>query len=116
MVQEIFIGDAFGEDGYIASRLVDADTSTPSSSLPLFGYQALEGDVRAGVWRAAPGLYRHPGGGAEVFVVIEGSATLHVDGDDYVLRPGTVAAIPADTPSEMHVTAELRKVSLVADQ
>lgn len=111
--EEIHVADAFAEDDFADSRLEDVVTGVPSSSAALFAHPS-DGETRVGVWRAQPGVYRHPGGDAETFVVLEGQATLVVpDRDAIELSAGTVVRIPARTPSEMRVSAHLRKLSLV---
>lgn len=71
-------------------------------------------EAQFGIWRAEPGSYSHPGlPGGESFVVVEGSAVLTCEGEDYVLAPGTFITIPPATASAMKVEATLVKVSFV---
>lgn len=66
------------------------------------------------VWRAEPGSYSHPGlPGGESFAVVEGEATLVVDGEEFALAPGVFITLPPAEPSAITVATTLVKVSFV---
>ena len=71
--------------------------------------------VDAGVWKAEPGAYRHPGSElGETFIVLEGAAEIEVQGfGAFELRSGSLITIPPITPSIMRVSQTLVKLSLI---
>lgn len=71
--------------------------------------------VDAGVWKAEPGAYRHPGSDSgETFIVVEGAAVIEIHGfGGFELRAGTLITIPPVTPSVMRVSETLVKLALI---
>jgi uncharacterized cupin superfamily protein len=105
--------DANEDEGLKPSRLVTEETGAASLSASLYDIPSPAGTAHAGIWFAEPGTYNHPGGGHETFVVLEGAAEFDLPTGTVTLGPGSVAHIPAATPTVMRVTETLRKVSVV---
>lgn len=102
-----------GDEGFEPSVLITEEDKTASLSKNLFTVPSPAGTTRTGVWHAEPGTYRHPGGGNETFVVLEGTAEFEMPTGTVHLEPGVVCHIPADVPTVMVVTSTLRKVSVI---
>ncbi|WP_429817621.1 cupin domain-containing protein [Ensifer sp. B1-9] len=71
--------------------------------------------IDAGVWKAEPGVYRHPGSDlGETFIVVEGAAEIEIQGfGSFELHSGRLITIPPITPSIMRVSETLVKLSLI---
>jgi quercetin dioxygenase-like cupin family protein len=54
-------------------------------------------------------LHIHPAAD-ETFCVLEGEVSVHVDGVEHVMRPGSVASVPRGIPHAVMVTSETARV------
>lgn len=105
--------DTTGDEGYRSSTYLIAENGEPSKNLDILDIPSPEGTTHAGIWWAKPGTYNHPGGGHETFYVFEGEAEFDLPTGTVHLAPGSVAHIPANTPTQMRVSKELRKIAFV---
>lgn len=95
-------------------RLVKADTPNEViSGRPISGIrEVLDGPgLNVGVWELTPGTV-HDTEADEVFIVLSGSATIEVEGEDRVLQltRGTVGRLAAGTRTRWTVFETIRTV------
>ena len=100
-------------EDFATSRLVTEEDNRPSKTWQMYSIPTPPGTLRTGVWYAEPGTYNHPGGGHETFVVLDGEADFDLPTGTVLLVPGSVAHIPAGTPTVMRVRKTLRKVTVI---
>lgn len=105
--------DTSGDDGYRLSEYLITEEGVTSKNLDILDVPNPAGTTHAGIWWAPVGTYNHPGGGHETFYVFEGEAEFDLPTGTVHLAPGSVAHIPANTPTQMRVTKELRKIAFV---
>ena len=105
--------DTTGDEGYRLSEYLFTADGEPSKNMDILDLPSPEGTTHVGIWWAKPGVYDHPGGGHETFYVFEGEAEFDLPSGTVHLAPGSVAHIPANTPTQMRVTKELRKIAFV---
>jgi uncharacterized cupin superfamily protein len=105
--------DTTGDEGYRPSAYLFTEDGEPSRNLDILDVPSPEGTTHVGIWWAQPGVYNHPGGGHETFYVFEGEAEFDLPDGTVHLAPGSVAHIPANTPTQMRVTKDLRKIAFV---
>ena len=77
-----------------------------------FDWPFLDGDVQIGVWECTPGEFLfNRVGYSEVFTVLSGRATLHIDGGpSFELVPGAMILTPSGTTGRWVVHETVRKV------
>jgi uncharacterized cupin superfamily protein len=105
--------DTNGDEGYRPSAYLITEEGVVSKNLDILDIPNPEGLTHVGIWWAPVGVYNHPGGGHETFYVFEGEADFDLPTGTVHLAPGSVAHIPANTPTQMRVTKELRKIAFV---
>ena len=86
-------------------------TSGCTYVMPIEPAGKTQGAVELGLWQADPGHYVLSEGVQvdETFVVLEGEATITINGATYRLVPGTIFRLPARTPFESDVLVTVKK-------
>ena len=80
-------------------------------------WKSTGGDVRIGIWKAAPGHYGAAGRGyAETFIVIDGEADVTIGAaPPRPVRAGSIVHVPAGAAIRFDVRRTLAKFSTTAD-
>lgn len=112
MEHNSLVTDFYSTDGYTSSRPSLDDGPGMSHSRPLSGGAAARNLESFGIWVAEPGSYESPGASDEIFIVLEGDADLLARNEEYHLRPGSIATLPAGTKSRIEVRSTLKKLYL----